>query len=118
MNDQKTKPAYAIALAGGAALWLATSGISGRTEAWDSPLYWQFAYPLAMVLAGILGYMAPQNPWRWALAIMLVQTVVLAFSTSSFGLLPLGLILFALLALPLMGAAHLMAAIRKRRDRH
>lgn len=105
MNKNVNKTAitliYAIALIGGAGLWIAASVISGRSEAWDSLLYWNVAYPLAIALAGILGYMAPEKPWRWALAVMLVQPVVMMITTStSFSLLPLGLILFAVLALP------------------
>jgi hypothetical protein len=48
---------------------------------------------------------------------MLVQAVVLAFSASSFGLLPLGLLLFAVLALPAVWLARLAAGIRLRNQR-
>jgi hypothetical protein len=41
-----TQP-YLIALLGGASLWLLTSLISGRAEAWDAPMYWTVTYPLA-----------------------------------------------------------------------
>lgn len=108
--------AFAAAIAGGAILWLLTAGISGRTEAWDSPLYWTVTYPLAIGLAGGLGYLVPEKPWRWGLAVMLVQAVVLAIAASGFGLLPLGLILFAVLALPAIGLALIMARVRLRRD--
>jgi len=96
-------------------LWLVTTTVSGRNEAWDSPLYWTVAYPLAIALAGSLGYSAPNKPWRWALAVMLVQAVALAITASGFGLLPLGLIVFAVLALPPIGVALIMAGIRNRR---
>lgn len=109
-----TRSAYGAAIAGGAVLWFATVGISGKTEAWDSPLYWAIAYPLAIGLAGGLGYWVPQRPWRWGLAVMLVQAVALAAASSSFGLLPLGLILFAVLALPAIGLAQVTARIRLR----
>jgi len=117
MNDSPVKYAYLAAVIGGAVLWLATMGLSGRTEAWDSPLYWSAAYPLAIVLAGVLGYRVPEKPWRWGLAVMLVQAVVLALTASGFGLLPLGLIMFAILALPAIGVAHAAARIRLRRER-
>ena len=67
-----TQP-YLIALLGGAALWLLTSLISGRAEAWDAPMYWTVTYPLAILLAGVLGYRAPRRAWRWGLVVMLVQ---------------------------------------------
>lgn len=116
MTALSDKWAYVIAAASGAILWLATSAVGGRREAWDSPLYWTFAYPAALAIAGILGYLAPDRPWRWALTLMLVQAVTLAISASSFGLLPLGLIMFAVLALPLVGLAVVAAYVRKRRD--
>lgn len=115
MNDKTTR-AYAAAIAGGAILWLVTTGISGQTEAWDSSLYWTAAYPLAIGLAGALGYWAPEKPWRWGLAVMLAQAVVLVMAGSDFSLLPLGLILFSLLALPAVGLAHFMAKMRLRSE--
>jgi hypothetical protein len=103
-----------VAMTSGVILWLATSAISGGREAWDSSLYWIVAYPLALIVAGTLGYLSPDRPWRWALALMLAQAVTLIISASSFGLLPLGLIMFAVLALPAAAVAMAAAAIRKR----
>jgi hypothetical protein len=87
----KDQVAYAASLTDGALLWIATAKIAGRTEAWDAPMYWTVTYPLAIVLAGALGFLVPRRPWRWALAVFLAQPVVLAASASSFGLMPLGL---------------------------
>lgn len=108
--------AWTIALAGGAGLWLATAALSGRTEAWDAPGYWSIAYPLSIALAAALGWWFPERTWRWGLSVMLVQAVVLMISASSFGLLPLGLMMFAVLALPAVWAAHLAARWRLRRQ--
>ena len=104
-----------IALAVGASLWLGTAVLSGRREAWDSPLYWSAAYPLCIALAALLAYFAPERPARWAFAVMLVQPIAMVLSSGGdFGLLPLGLILFAILALPAFAAAKVAAAIRMR----
>jgi len=116
IREEKPAMAYAIAIVGGAALWLATAAISGRREAWDSSLYWTVAYPLSIVVAGTLGYRFPEKPWRWALAVMLAQAVALAFAGSDFSLLPLGLILFAVLALPAVVLARIMAKLRLRKE--
>jgi hypothetical protein len=105
MSKLSDKQAYCIAAAGGAILWVATTVVSGRREAWDSPLYWSAAYPLGIATAGVLGYAATDRPWRWGLALMLPQAVTLAIMTFSFGLLPLGLIMFGVLAAPPAGAA-------------
>lgn len=102
--------AYVAALAGGALLWIGTAMLAGRTEAWDAPAYWTVTYPLAIVLAAVVGYLAPRRAWRWALAVFLAQALVLTATASSFGLLPLGMILFAVIGLPAVVAA--MAAAR------
>lgn len=110
-----TRLAYVFAITGGALLWIVTSLVSGRSEAWDAPLYWSVAYPLAVALSGVLGYTVPRRPWRWALAVMLVQPVVMIATTSGSGsMLPLGLVLFGILSLPAIGAAMLGAFIRAR----
>lgn len=118
MSDSATSRLYFTALIGGALLWLLTMAISGRNEAWDSPIYWTITYPLCIALSAFLAYREPVRPWRWALAIMLVQPVVMAFTSGgSFGLLPLGLILFAILALPVILAAWVGARFRLRATR-
>ena len=118
MHGLSAKQAYCAAAVVGAFLWLATTAVSGRREAWDSSLYWTVAYPVAVAVAGTLGYLAPDRPWRWALALMLVQALALAVAASSFGLLPLGLLMFAVLALPPVGVAVLAAVVRHRRGTH
>ncbi len=110
----RTSWAWSAAIIGGALLWLVTAGVSGRREAWDSSLYWTVAYPLGIGLAGGLGYWVPHKPWRWGLAVMLAQALALVTSGSDFGLLPLGLIVFSILALPAVGVAALMAKFRLR----
>jgi hypothetical protein len=109
-----TQP-YLIAIIGGISLWLLTSLISGRAEAWDAPMYWTVTYPLAILLAGVLGYRAARRAWRWGLAVMLVQApVLLLTSGGSMSLLPLGLALFAILSLPAVAAARFGAKVRMR----
>ena len=112
MNANKTTWAYVAAMGGGALLWFATAVISGKAEAWDSSLYWTATYPLALGLAAGLGYWAPERPWRWGLTVMLAQAAALALASSDFGLLPLGLVLFSVLALPAVALARIMAGIR------
>jgi hypothetical protein len=84
----------------GLVLWSATSYISGRAEPWDSSFYWSGSYPLSLLLTGCLGFAFPERTWRWAVAMTFTQLPILLFAGSDFGLLPLGLILLAFLALP------------------
>jgi hypothetical protein len=103
------------ALAAGASLWLGTAAVSGRREAWDSPLYWSVAYPLCIALAALFGYLAPEKTARWSFAVMLVQPIAMLFASGGdFALLPLGLILFVILALPAFAAAKVAASVRLR----
>lgn len=117
MDGIRSYRLYFVAVVGGASLWLATTAVSGRNEAWDSPLYWQVTYPLCIALAAVLAYLEPVRPWRWALAVMLIQPVVMTLTSgSSFGLLPLGLVLFGILAVPLVLATSFSAWLRRRRE--
>ncbi|MBY0545254.1 MAG: hypothetical protein K2Q14_06890 [Gammaproteobacteria bacterium] len=112
MNDRAVKIAFTLALIGGAVLWQATATISGKTEAWDAPSYWSVTYPLSILLAGCFGYQFPEKPWRWGFSIMFGQAGMMMLFSSSFGLLPLGLILFGLLGLPAAAFAQIVARIR------
>jgi len=105
---------YVLAAFAGVVLWLATAALTGRKEAWDSSIYWTATYPLAIAVSGLFGYVLPERAWRWGLVVMLAQALTLALAASSFGLLPLGLFMFAVLAVPPMIAGHLAAGIRLR----
>ena len=103
--------AYMLAIIGGAVLWQATATISGKTEAWDDTSYWSVTYPLSVLFASWLGYQFPEKPWRWGYSIMFGQAGIMMLSNSGFSLLPLGLILFGLLALPAAAFAQIAARI-------
>lgn len=105
----------AALLAGGVG-WTLAAVFGGRTEAWDSPVYYQVAYPFFGITAVLLGYFRPGHPWRWALGIALGQALV-AFARNPTGnLLPLGLIAFAIYSAPLILAARLGTRIRRWRE--
>lgn len=106
--------AWTAAIVGGVLLWMVTAALADRIEAWDAPLYWKATYPLGIALAGVLGYLVPMKPWRWGLALMLVQGVMPVFAGAGLGLLPLALIMLGVLALPPMIAAWLGSRLRRR----
>jgi hypothetical protein len=109
---------YALSLAFCSALWVATALLSGRREPWDWSGYWTVSYPIAIAMAGVLGFAFPDRPWRWALAVMLTQAIVMIAGGSGLGLLPLGLVLLAVLALPAIGLAQLAARLRRGNGGH
>ena len=106
--------AFITAIVGGAATWQGIALVAGRREAWDSSLYWLIGYPLAIVVSGVLAYRHPAGAWRWPLAFMWSQAVVMTVSASSFGLLPLGLMMFGALAIPPLVVALAVARNRPR----
>lgn len=105
--------ALGIAAVLGLVLWTATAMLGKRIEPWDSPAYWTLAYPAAVVLCGLLGFVFPERPWRWALTLMSMQLFVMLAGGSGFSLLPMGVIVMAVLALPGIGLAYLCALARR-----
>ena len=109
------KSAYLYACGAGAITWIGTALLGHRSEAWDASLYWVAAYPaLALVLAWT-SFEMPLRPWRWVLAAMFTQAAALFLSNPSGNLLPLGLIMFAVLSLPLMIPAAIGARLGRKR---
>jgi drug/metabolite transporter (DMT)-like permease len=106
-----------VALASGAALWIVTMAATGRSEAWDSPWYWDVTYPLCIALAALLGYLTPVRPWRWGFAVIMIQLPVVMFTSgNSWNLLPLGIAAFLLMSLPAVAAAVAAARLRRWKD--
>jgi hypothetical protein len=102
MADAKGSAWSAVwpALATGAALWIIGSAVAGGREAWDGPLYFPWLYLLALAAAGVLARRHPAYPVRIAFAVFGGQLLVLFALNPGGGLLPLGVILFAIMALP------------------
>lgn len=112
MADSDDRWGWISSFVAGMAFWAAIAVAGGRTEPWDSGLYWAAGYPLALVLAGVLGALFPHRPWRWGLAFTFAQLPVMLVGGSGLGLLPLGLIAMAILAVPPMLTAKLGAWLR------
>jgi hypothetical protein len=83
----------------GAATWIIVAMLGGKTEAWDSELYFA-ALPVIGLAAGVVSYLAPARFWRWAFFPFVAQALVMTAQSSSGGaglaLLPLGLLIFAI----------------------
>ncbi len=106
---------YAIAVVGGMLLMFVAAEVSGRREAWDSGMYWTLFYPLSIAACGVLGYLFPVRPWRWALAFFLGQCCAMLLRNGELGnLFPLGLALFGILSLPGVAVATFGAKLKGR----
>ncbi len=111
------RPALLAALAGGTVLWLVTMAATGSREAWDSPHYWSITYPICIAYGALLGFLDPERPWRWGLALMMVQFLVMMFTSgNSWNLLPIGIAYMLIVSLPVMAAAVLCGWLRRWRD--
>jgi hypothetical protein len=92
-----------LALLLGAAAWLVPSAITGKAEAWDDPIYFQAALPALAVAVFALGIAFPIRAWRWGPLAMAGQALALLLANPSgdLSLLPVGIILMALISIPL-----------------
>jgi hypothetical protein len=99
----------------GAGLWLLGTILAGWREAWDSPTYLLLVYPASLVAVGYLANLHPHKGAAIAFALFAGQLAVLFVLNPTGGLLPLGVIMFFLMALPAVLVARL--ATRKARAR-
>jgi hypothetical protein len=113
LNDGHAGRAYVLAVVAGMGLWFWIALMSGRREAWDSSAFWAIGYPVAIAVSALLGYFFPTRPWRWALALFFAQFLAMMIRNGEVGSLwPLGMMLFAVLAVPGMITAKIAATIR------
>jgi hypothetical protein len=102
----------------GVAVWLIPWVLLGGREAWDHPSYFTIAVPAMSVVAGYAGFRAKSRSWRWPLNLALAQFAT-ALLLNGFGnLLPLGVIVFLVLALPMFIAAAVAAWFARRGQSH
>jgi len=105
---------YGIAFVSGMAVWILVCSYSGRREAWDSGLYFTVGIPVICLVAGVLGYVEPERPWRWGITPLIGQAVWMLVSQGVGNLLPLGLVVFGVFSTPSILTAIVGAAIVKR----
>ncbi|MGH7166306.1 MAG: hypothetical protein ACREIS_12370 [Nitrospiraceae bacterium] len=105
---------YGVAVVSGILVWVAVSTASGKSEAWDSEWYFLIGIPVVCVVSAGLGFVEPNRPWRWGLAPLLAQAVWMIATEGAGNLLPLGLVVFGVLAIPSMMTAWLGAFVGKK----
>ncbi len=109
---------YAVVIS--AAVWLSITYFTGRREAWDSEYYWQIGYPVLIGCSVFIGITWPEKPLRLVMLMMMIQPVTLflqalfAGDPMSFSLLPLGMLLFTVLALPCFISAKIGSVLKRR----
>ena len=102
------------AAAGGALIWVLIATASGKKEAWDSELYFAVGMPAVCLLAALLGFLEPKRTWRWGAAPLAGQFLAMLLMVGPGNLLPLGIIVFGVLAVPPILLARFAAYLRNR----
>jgi hypothetical protein len=111
------RSAFILSASAGALGWMAITASSGRREAWDSELYFVVFLPAIAILVAWLGFLSPRGAWRWAFVPFAAQALVALVQNPTGGLLPLGLIVFAVLGAVCLVPAVVAAWFRRWYDR-
>jgi len=98
----------------GACSWWYVAAVTHRREAWDAPLYFTLAFPAMAIVAGVLAFLYPWKPWRWALFPFGAQALAAFAKDPGANLLPLGLVVFAVLGGLCAVPATLIAWLRRK----
>ena len=110
MNSRRNAIAFAYAALAGVAVWLLASLTIPRREPWDAGIYWALFYPMAIVAAAYLAYRYPQHPGVIAIIVFEGQFLAMCVRNGELGnLWPIGMLLFAVVALPAVAVAGLAA---------
>ncbi len=117
MPNLTERSAFVLAAVAGAVGWLAITVTSGRREAWDSEFYFGLFLPAIAILVAWLGFLSPRGAWRWAVVPFAAQALVAVVQNPTGGLLPLGLLVFAVFAVVCMVPAVVGAWFRRWYDR-
>jgi hypothetical protein len=100
----------------GVAVWVLPWLLLSRREAWDHWSYFLVSIPLMTIVAAYAGYRARAHAWRWPLTLIFAQFAV-ALLLGGFGnLFPLGIVVLAVLGVPMMIAASVGAWFGRRRE--
>ena len=97
----------------GVLLELGIEAIGGRSEAWDSPLYWTMGLPVAAICAATLGYLSQRTAWVGTVAIVPAQVVMMMLRSGEIGsLFPLTIILSSILSAPFLVTSFIASRFR------
>jgi len=107
---------YAVAIGTGLLVWISISLLNGKSEAWDTPAYFGLGIPVMCIVAGALAIKEPKRVWRWAFLPLVAQAVYMTLTQGFGNMMPLGILVFFVLSVPLLIAAYVGVFIRKKLD--
>lgn len=101
-RDQRVALGTAAAL--GALVWIAISVWSLEVEAFDAEAYFTIGLPVIAIGCAVLGFLVPVRAWRYGVVAMGTHglaLVLIAASGTELSMLPVGLAILALIAIPM-----------------
>ena len=100
----------------GLAIWLAVSAVSGKIEVWESDYFYYVGFPAMALISGVAGFLRPERPWLWGIAMVALQPFALYWGHNPFhgGIGAIGLFFFAAYSVALAFCAVGGAALRQR----
>ncbi|QNR98820.1 hypothetical protein ICJ04_08060 [Stenotrophomonas sp. 169] len=109
--------ASVVTLTVGVVFWVLVAWRTPAGEPWDAPTYWTVVYPIALVIAAVLGACFPRRAWLWGLLLMVLQVPVVVVASGFGPLLLAGLVYTLVLAVPALAIAAAAGALRRRLHR-
>ena len=102
-----------VSAATGVLLEIGVFMVSGRNEAWDSPIFWTAGLPIAAVIALTVGFVAAGSDWLWTAIIAPSQVLTMMARRGEIGSLwPLTLVLSFFLSAPFVAVAFVGSRFR------
>lgn len=111
LHDRHDAIPFAASISGGFLVCLVVSMVTGRKEAWDSPVYFSVGIPVMCVLMFAIGYGFPGRAWRWTLSMAVGQTVAMLSAGNSLSLWPLSLVAMTVLSVPQLVAGSIASKL-------
>ena len=102
-----------LSAATGVILEIGVYMVSGRREAWDSPIFWTAGLPIAALIAFAIGFVAAGGDWLWTAIIAPSQVLTMMVRNGEIGgLWPLTLVLSSILSAPFVAVAFVGSRFR------
>ncbi len=104
---KKDLPPYLMSFVAGLTINLSIAISAGRTEAWDSSIYYWLGIPLLSLTIFFISRQFAQRPWRWTISMAMGQVFSAVLAGADAGLGPIAMIFIIIISVPqfIAGAA-------------
>jgi hypothetical protein len=99
----------------GVALELGIHAWTGRSESWDSGVYWTVGLPLAGLVSAVVGFLSRGQDWLWTCLLVPSQVMTMMVRGGEIGnLWPLTLVFSTILSAPFVIASFVGSLFRRK----